>query len=242
MAASVTSTPTTSRRHRRHRDRERRQHQGCGDAHQQIARILSGDRGRCGFAARSRSGFRNEAAEPALASGIFGDRAFQRRLVEIRPVDRHEHELAVGRLPHQEIRQPLLAAGADDQIGIGNVGRIEILPERIGIDRGRIALAFRDLARQPLRGVRDLLPRTVVEGDDEGEFAVFCFVSSSASLSSAQMSGSSPARSPITRTLTPSRCKVARSLRMKRRSRPKRSPISLAGRDQFSELKEKIVR
>src|SRR6266705_3583409 len=56
------------------------------------------------------------------------------------------------------------------------------------------------------------------------------------------MSGSSPSRSPITRTLTPSRCSVARSLRMKRLSRPNRSPISVAGRDQFSELKEKIVR
>src|SRR6266849_4173247 len=56
------------------------------------------------------------------------------------------------------------------------------------------------------------------------------------------MSGSSPSRSPITRTRTPSRCRVARSLRMKRRSRPNRSPISVAGRDQFSELKEKIVR
>ena len=41
---------------------------------------------------------------------------------------------------------------------------------------------------------------------------------------------------------TPSRCSDARSLRMNRRSRPNRSPISLAGRDQFSELKEKIVR
>ena len=29
---------------------------------------------------------------------------------------------------------------------------------------------------------------------------------------------------------------------MKRRSRPNRSPISVAGRDQFSELNEKIVR
>src|ERR1700681_1159186 len=56
------------------------------------------------------------------------------------------------------------------------------------------------------------------------------------------MSGSSPSRSPIIRTLTPSRCSVARSLRMKRLSRPNRSPISVAGRDQFSELKEKIVR
>src|SRR5450432_4145262 len=56
------------------------------------------------------------------------------------------------------------------------------------------------------------------------------------------MSGSSPARSPITRTRTPSRCRLARSLRMKRRSKPNKSPISVAGRDQFSELKEKIVR
>src|SRR5262249_3532598 len=71
---------------------------------------------------------------------------------------------------------------------------------------------------------------------------VLSCVNSSASLSSAQMSGSSPPRSPITRTLTPSRCSVARSLRMKRRKRPNRSPISLAGRDQFSEEKEKMVR
>src|ERR1700731_1436348 len=56
------------------------------------------------------------------------------------------------------------------------------------------------------------------------------------------MSGSNPPRSPITRTRTPSRCSVARSLRMKRLSKPNRSPISVAGRDQFSELKEKIVR
>src|SRR4051794_4576229 len=46
----------------------------------------------------------------------------------------------------------------------------------------------------------------------------------------------------MTRTLTPSRCREARSLRIKRRSRPNKSPISVAGRDQFSELKEKIVR
>jgi hypothetical protein len=27
---------------------------------------------------------------------------------------------------HQEIRQPLLSAGSNDQIGIGNIGRIEV--------------------------------------------------------------------------------------------------------------------
>ena len=121
---------------------------------------------------RSRSGFRGQTAEPAFPPGVFGDRPFQRGLVEIRPVDRHEHQFAVGRLPHQEIRQPLLAAGADDQIGIGNIGRVEISAERIGIDRRRIALALRDLARQPLRRVGDFLARAVIEGDDEVELGV----------------------------------------------------------------------
>ena len=41
--------------------------------------------------------------EPALAPVIFGNRVFQRRAVEIRPIGRHEHQLAVGSLPEQEI-------------------------------------------------------------------------------------------------------------------------------------------
>ena len=87
-------------------------------------------------------------------------------------MDRHEHKLAVSGLPHQKVRQPLLAAGADDQVGIGDFGRVEILAERVGVDRGWIALAFRDLARQPLRGAGDFLARAVVEGNDEIEARV----------------------------------------------------------------------
>src|SRR5262245_51568290 len=56
------------------------------------------------------------------------------------------------------------------------------------------------------------------------------------------MSGASPSRSPITRTRTLLPCNSARSLRMKRRSRPMRSRTSAGGRDQFSELNEKMVR
>src|SRR5262249_49788301 len=71
---------------------------------------------------RSGSGFDEETAEPALALAEFLDRLFERGAVEVRPVGRHEYELAVSRLPQQEVRQPLLAAGADDEIGVGNVG------------------------------------------------------------------------------------------------------------------------
>ena len=113
-------------------DRKRRQHRSRGDAQPQIARRRRG----------GRLGHRNRwlAACPSIrirppparrsavrAVAIFGDRLFERGAVEIRPEGRHEDEFAVSRLPQQEIRQPLLAAGADDQIGIGKIGHIEEL-------------------------------------------------------------------------------------------------------------------
>src|ERR1022692_5193216 len=74
----------------------------------------------------SGSGLRDQAAEPALALLVFADRRLERGAVEIGPIGRHEHQFAVSRLPEQEIRQPLLAAGADDEIGIGDIRRVKI--------------------------------------------------------------------------------------------------------------------
>src|ERR1051326_4811701 len=56
------------------------------------------------------------------------------------------------------------------------------------------------------------------------------------------MSGSRPSRSPMMRTRTLLLCSSTRSLRTNRRSRPISSRTSAGGRDQFSELNEKIVR
>ena len=121
---------TASRRHRRRRSRAAPAPAPSTTRSDELAAAgprsrRAADR-RIGAPPRSRSGPRDQAAEPALAAAIFGDRAFERGAVEIRPIGRHEHELAVGRLPQQEIRQPLLAAGADDQVGIGQIRRIEI--------------------------------------------------------------------------------------------------------------------
>ena len=154
------------------RDRDRRQHASPQAFASADCAIPARPAPPARLRSRSRSGFRGQTAETAFAPGEFGDRAFERGLVEIRPMDRHEHQFAVGGLPHQKIRQPLLAAGADDQIGIGNFGRVEILAERVGIDRRWIALALRDFAGEPLRGAGDFLPRSVVEGDDEIEAGV----------------------------------------------------------------------
>ena len=130
---------------------------------------------------RSRSGFRDQTAETALASGIFGNSALKRCLIEIRPVDRHEHQFAVGRLPHQKIGQALFAAGADNQVRIRDIWRVEVSANCVNGNRGRVALSIRNFTRQPLRGIGDFLPRSVVESDDETEPRViprqfFCLV------------------------------------------------------------------
>ena len=110
------------------------------------------------------------AAEAAIPMGIFVDRRDQRRPVEIRPEDRQEDEFGVGRLPQQEIRQPLLAGGADDEVRIR-----ECRPCRAGA-RSRRRRSRRasggpaaTISRERARRRRDLLPRAIVESDDEGQ-------------------------------------------------------------------------
>src|SRR5262245_23985664 len=73
----------------------------------------------------SGSRLRDETAEPALAAVIFGQRLLQHGAVEVGPMDGDEDQLAVGRLPQQEIGQALLAAGADNEIGIGQIRCVE---------------------------------------------------------------------------------------------------------------------
>src|SRR5579859_268045 len=51
-----------------------------------------------------------------LAAVKLAERALQIRLGEIRPKRVDEHEFGIGGLPEQEVAEPLLAAGADDQI------------------------------------------------------------------------------------------------------------------------------
>ena len=46
-------------------------------------------------------------------------------------------ELGVGALPEQEVAGALLAAGPDDQVGIGLAGGVEVLAEPLLVDLGR---------------------------------------------------------------------------------------------------------
>src|SRR4051812_44315458 len=74
----------------------------------------------------------DETSEAALAAVIFGDRLLEHSAIEIGPVNGNEDELAIGRLPQEKVRQALLAAGADDEVGIGQIGCVETAGEQIG--------------------------------------------------------------------------------------------------------------
>src|SRR5690349_12265260 len=60
--------------------------------------------------------------ESPLASGVFRQRRREVLRPEIGPQHIEEHQFGVGGLPQQEIGQPLLAGGPDDQIRIRDSG------------------------------------------------------------------------------------------------------------------------
>src|SRR6185437_287949 len=65
----------------------------------------------------------NRRSVAPLAPAIISYRLFEVHLPEIRPQRRGKHELRIGALPQQEVADPLFAAGPDQQIRVGNIGR-----------------------------------------------------------------------------------------------------------------------
>src|SRR5260221_3021965 len=78
-----------------------------------------------------------------------------------------EAELRIGRLPEQEIADPLLAAGADDEIGIGHVGGQQMLADQHLVDRIGIEPAGGHLVREGARRRRDLVAAAIGQRDGQ---------------------------------------------------------------------------
>ena len=108
---------------------------------------------------RSRSSHERlrQSAESPVPCGVFFQRLEIQVAVEVRPVFRNEHQLRIGCLPEKEIRQPLLAAGADDQVGIGNAGGIQARIDRLRVDIFRPHPARRHVSSQPGGNAGDLV-------------------------------------------------------------------------------------
>ncbi|CAN0652880.1 protein of unknown function [Nitratireductor aquimarinus] len=86
---------------------------------------------------------------------------------------RQEDEFRIGCLPQKEIRQALLAACADDEIGIGNTGGIETGSETIDIDVVGGDLSRLHIGKERFGGAHDLVTRTVIEGDHQIHAGIF---------------------------------------------------------------------
>src|SRR5258706_13136328 len=61
------------------------------------------------------------ASEAAFAPPVRGERRFERGTVEIGPERVGEVQLGIRELPEQEIADALLAAGANEQVGLGSI-------------------------------------------------------------------------------------------------------------------------
>src|SRR4029453_2001475 len=116
------------------------------------------------------------AAEATLALLVGTARAQEVDLGEARPVRVAEVELAVGTLPQKEARKPDLAAGADDEIRIRQVRRVEVLADCLlgdPVDDGLEVFALlAPLAQHGLHGVDDLLAAPVGDRDREDHLAI----------------------------------------------------------------------
>src|SRR5436305_14516935 len=77
-----------------------------------------------GVAKSLRSGLGDEPAKAPLAPAVFLDRGLKSRTIEVGPIDRREDKLRIGRLPEQEVREPLFPRGPNTEIGMSVIGRV----------------------------------------------------------------------------------------------------------------------
>src|SRR5262245_46493942 len=136
----------------------------------QIAASSSGPRTRADRIRMSRPRFRPargvgaSAADAAIASLTptkLRDRLLKVLLAEVGPQRVDKHQLGIGALPQQEIADALLAAGADQQVGIGHARRQEFTLEALFVDGVRRQFARGDLPGEASGRLQDLVARAV---------------------------------------------------------------------------------
>ena len=75
------------------------------------------------------------ATEAARPPGELRESRIEGVRAEVRPQDVAHVQLGVGRLPDEEVREALLAAGPDHEVGVGQAGRVERGRDRRFVDR-----------------------------------------------------------------------------------------------------------
>src|SRR6185436_8977452 len=79
-----------------------------------------------------------DVSESTIPLRKLADRLVEVFLLELRPFHRRDPELRVRDLPEQEVRDPKVAARADEQVGIRRIGIVEIPADRLLVDLLRL--------------------------------------------------------------------------------------------------------
>src|SRR5262249_25381987 len=82
------------------------------------------------------------------------------------------YQFAIGGLPQQKVREPLLAARADDHVRIRQIRCIEMTSQYLGGGFLWVERAARRILSKAPRCPRDLLACALGEGDDEAEAGI----------------------------------------------------------------------
>ena len=108
-----------------------------------------------------------------MSSRVFFESGVELGFAEIGPEGGGDDEFGVGDLPEEKIADAHFAAGADEQIGIGNVAGVEMLGKGLLRDVGGVEFAGFDFFRDAADGVHDLGATTVAESHNERQAVVF---------------------------------------------------------------------
>src|SRR5215475_14026734 len=82
-----------------------------------------------------------QRSEAAVATVVFLERGEELWFAKIGPESLRHDEFGVRNLPKEKVTDPHFAAGADEQIGIGNVVGVQVLCEDLFSDVSGIELA-----------------------------------------------------------------------------------------------------
>src|SRR6478736_7974323 len=112
---------------------------------------------------RSSRGIRERPAVAPVSSGVGVDRLPEVPPVDVGPQHVGEDELGVRGLPEHEVREPLLPRRPPDEVGVGDLGDVEVPGERLLVDFLGVEPAGGDLAADGTGCVGELRAAAVVD-------------------------------------------------------------------------------
>ena len=114
----------------------------------------------------------NRPAIAPVPGGVLLDRPPQITAIEVGPQSIKENQFRVRALPEQEVGRSLLSRRADEQIDVGDIRFVEVVPEALLGELARIKSSLGSQLRDSPRGVDDFGAPSVVDTELQGQDVV----------------------------------------------------------------------